>query len=479
MLDASALFPDSTQLSNSPLSPIELTALLRELTDLVLVLDRDGHYIKVIAHPADLYSLATECLGKTMHEVMPAEDADQLLRPIQTALESQTVVQLEYCLPINQQLRWYTARIIPTSDQQVLWLARNITDLKRVQDEHQTIEAALQQSENRFEKLTNNVPGAIYQFRLNPDGTSTFSYMSPRCRDFLGINPEEVVGDEFSITKSIHPEDADSFAQTVAHSAQTLQQWDWEGRVVLPSGQVRWIRGTSRPELQPDGSIIWDGLLIDINDRKAAELALQQSKLELERRVAERTQELQQKMMALQASEAKVQKSDARFQKLTANLPGMIYQFKLSTNGTMTCPYVSSGCRELFEVEPVEFRDNFSLRLIHPDDQDACQASILTSAHTLEPWRWEGRAFTASGKLKWIQGISRPERQPNGDIVWDGVMVDISDRKAAEAALRLSEERLRLVTSCAPIVLYAVDREGRFTFSDGKGLETLGALLHD
>jgi PAS domain-containing protein len=74
----------------------------------------------------------------------------------------------------------------------------------------------------------------------------------------------------------------------------------------------------------------------------------------------------------------------------------------------------------LYELEPEAVQSDFSLvyNLIHPDDLQEHKDSVALSAQTLQPWHWEGRMYTASGKLKWIQGASRPELQANGDIIW-------------------------------------------------------------
>ncbi|MFB2922612.1 ATP-binding protein, partial [Aerosakkonema funiforme] len=80
----------------------------------------------------------------------------------------------------------------------------------------------------------------------------------------------------------VHPEDAESHRQSIADSVQTLTPWQWEGRIVTPSGMIKWIHGEARIEKLADGTLMWDGLLLDISDRKQAELALQQKSVELE-----------------------------------------------------------------------------------------------------------------------------------------------------------------------------------------------------
>ena len=274
-------------------------------------------------------------------------------------------------------------------------------------------ETALRQSEARFQKLAANVPGMIYQFQLAADGTVSFPYVSSGCRELWELEPEVFQNSAIPAIQMIHPLDAQSFQESVAISAQTLKPWRWEGRLVLPGDRIKWISGASRPERGSKGNIIWDGLLIDISDRKLAESALIQS--------------------------------EARFQKMAANVPGMIYQYLLRPDGSNDFIYVSPGCRELYELEPEKLKKNsaFMWSAVHPDDLQPLSESIAISAKNLQPWIYEGRIVTRSGKLKWISGLARPELQPNGDILWEGVTIDISDRKLAEIALEQSKIALQ------------------------------------
>ncbi len=153
-------------------------------------------------------------------------------------------------------------------------------------------EEALRRSEARFARNAANVPGMMYQFVLHPNGAVAFPFVSSGCRDIYGLSPEEIQADPAAVLRIIHPDDAARFESSLAASAQTGQPWHWEGRIVLPNGDSKWIKGAARPEHQADGDVVWDGLLLDITQRKTVQEALQRSHEQLEDRVAERTQEI-------------------------------------------------------------------------------------------------------------------------------------------------------------------------------------------
>ncbi|MBW3638092.1 MAG: response regulator, partial [Armatimonadetes bacterium] len=144
--------------------------------------------------------------------------------------------------------------------------------------ERRQIENALRESEARFGRIVANVPGMVYQFVAKTDGTFQFSYVNEGSREIFGLEPEEILGDAYLLTGQIHPDDAESFSESVMRSAQTLEAWEWDGRFVSPQGVMKWIRGTSRPKREPNGEVVWDGILFDITQSKQSVDVLQHAK---------------------------------------------------------------------------------------------------------------------------------------------------------------------------------------------------------
>ncbi|MEH2210902.1 sensor histidine kinase [Nostoc sp.] len=149
---------------------------------------------------------------------------------------------------------------------------------------------------------------------------------------------------------------------------------------------------------------------------------------------------------------------------VAANLPGMIFQILQRQDGSVFIPYISSGCKYLYELEPEAVQADFQVlcKLIHPQDIQAFTESIAVCRNTVTPWHWEGRIVTPSGKLKWIQGTSQPELQEDGDFLWHGLIMDITDRKQAQEKLQESEARYKAILDAIPDLMFRISRDGEY-----------------
>ncbi len=117
-------------------SEAELRALFGGMTDVVLMLDREGRYLKIApTSPELLYKPVDELIGKTLHEMLPHEQADIFLGHIRQSLETQQLVGLEYNLTIGETNVWFDGRVSPMSHDTVIFVARDISTRKQMEDD--------------------------------------------------------------------------------------------------------------------------------------------------------------------------------------------------------------------------------------------------------------------------------------------------------------------------------------------------------
>ena len=166
-------------------------------------------------------------------------------------------------------------------------------------------EAALKESEARLRTLTDNLPaGMVYQLATGPDGTGRqFLYVSQSHEKLTGIPAEEVLRDASVAYDLILPEYRPALAEAEAVSIARRSLFDQEVEFRRKDGELRWCRIISEPRVQSDGSLIWDGIQIDITERKRAEREMAEINATLEERVAERAAELAQAQEALRQSQ--------------------------------------------------------------------------------------------------------------------------------------------------------------------------------
>ncbi len=187
------------------------------------------------------------------------------------------------------------------------------------------------------------------------------------------------------------------------------------------------------------------------------EIAIQQASL---------YQQVQLELAERQRVAAALRESEIRFQNMAANVPGAIFRYILRTNGTDGVLYMSAGCYRLWEVEAEQVVEDATIlwQMIHPEDLPEMRASVMESAQTLQPWFHAWRIITPSGCEKWLEAAGRPTQQANGDIIWDTLILDVSDRKRAEAALRESETRYRLLAENMNDLVCLHDLDGRYVY---------------
>ncbi|MGB3189176.1 MAG: PAS domain S-box protein [Limnoraphis sp.] len=273
------------------------------------------------------------------------------------------------------------------------------------------IEEKLRKTEQWLQQYSRQSPSSIYTLVLEPDGRLWFEYTSSAVETIHEVTLAQALENANLVIEQMHPDDRAGYLAAWTRSAESLELFSHEWRIITPTGQLKWLQATSKPERRSNGAIAWHGVIQDISEHKQAQEALR--------------------------------RSEERFQELAAASPGVIYTVIEYPNGPVCYEYLSPAFEDIHEisVESVLEDATITFNQIHRDDRDGYKQAIKESLESGKPFKHEWRIFTPSGKIKWIQANSRPQRRENGEIAWHGVVQDISDRKQAQELLHQSEAR--------------------------------------
>ncbi|MDB9313011.1 EAL domain-containing protein [Spirulina sp. CS-785/01] len=319
--------------------------------------------------------------------------------------------------------------------------------LRREIERRKQAEAALLESEQRFQNMAKNVPGAIFRYVLHPDGSDQVIYMSPGCYDLWEIQPEAVVQNAQVLWDMVHPDDREGMYESVQESVQTLQPWFWQWRIITPSRQLKWLEAAGRPERQENGDVVWDTLIMDVSDRKRNEAKRQQIQ------------------NALRTSEN-------RYRKVVEAQTDFILRSRPDTTITFAnealCRALGVTLDEIVGKKWSDFANASDL-----------ENQVFEPVSQLSPQNprciVENRDQRSNGAMGWTQWLNEGIFDDQGELVEiQSVGRDITELKRAEQALRESEERLRLVTENMSDLVCLHEPDGRYLYVTPSSQSLLG-----
>ncbi|MBF2025471.1 MAG: PAS domain S-box protein [Oscillatoriales cyanobacterium C42_A2020_001] len=377
----------------------------------------------------------------------------------------------------------YTEAALKASKIQLEWqfqeqenaLRNAIARLEKEIAERKQIEQTLATSDARLKNIAANIPGAIFQFCHN-SGRWQMDYISDGIWNIMGIRAEDVIKDLSAFTARIHPQDLRQYIASVADAVENLTPWHYEGRLIKPSGQVRWLQGDATPSQTPTGEVAFCGVFLDITDRKEAEIALQQAKQDLEGKIAERTQELQQVIAQLdqdnqerdrvlqerEAAEMRLHDREQFLRNIYESVNHEIFVIDIDENqefrhaglnrfaeqvtGFRTKDVVGKTMQEIFGVE---------------EGNGICQR-FQECVQTRSTIIYEECLTFQNQPTWWLTTLS--PLQDNNKRIYRlvGTAFDISDRIKAEQELKESKHLLQLVFNTLPQRVFWKDKTCRY-----------------
>jgi PAS domain S-box-containing protein len=173
-----------------------------------------------------------------------------------------------------------------------------------------------------------------------------------------------------------------------------------------------------------------------------------------------------------------LQRNETRLKGITDNLPGIIFQFYAKDSGEYGVSYISEPLDEYSRVmtdggtkAPDELFPTF-ISYIHEEDKESFFTSIKTAVETQSRWYFEGRLVMEQGKTVWVQGMSSPTRL-EGKTVFDGIILNISERKLAEEKSRKSEEKFHNIFMTTPNCIAITRLNDGLLIDANKGFEDM------
>ncbi len=163
-------------------------------------------------------------------------------------------------------------------------------------------------------------------------------------------------------------------------------------------------------------------------------------------------------------AEELIRKSNEMLTNLAAQVPGVVYQYRLYPDGRSAFPYSSPGMYEIYEVLPEEVREDASpvFSRLHPDDYNEVAEAIFESARNQTLFHVEFRVVLPKQGLRWRICYAKPFLQEDGSTLWYGIIQDSTTRKLAEEKLKASELKFKSYIDTSPDGVFVTDETGNY-----------------
>ncbi|MDD3491106.1 MAG: PAS domain S-box protein, partial [Paludibacter sp.] len=360
-------------------------------------------------------------VGKLATQVFPGieNDPGQWIKVFGEVSKSGKEIRFQQHLEANE--RWYDCVAYQYKPDHFAAVFLEITQQKKA-------EIALIDSQKLYHSFVEHIPGAV--FRKDLEGR--YIFVNELFCKTKRLKPEEIIGKTVQElyqyeknNKRIISKTTDFFQKTLPegdehhkHIIRTGETIEVEEVYVLPDGSKKYFQVVKSPVFGFQNRVTGSQeIQFEITERKIAENAL----IEKERQL----------------------------QTMISNLPGFVYRCAYDRNWTMY--YISDGCQTITGYKPEQLIGNHELAfndLIHPDDQIRIHNEWANVVPHNRVFTEEYRIIDIHGNIRWVWEQGRPVRDiDKNELYLEGFITEITDRKNAEEALALSEERFRTLFS--------------------------------
>jgi len=433
------------------------------MVDVILVLDKQGRYLKIAPTKTDnLYRMPAELIGNTVHEVLLTQLADMCVRVIGQTLATQQTLECEYNLQIGGRTVWFIAKVSPISPDTVIWAARDITVAKRNAIICQQAEQAFEDSQILLQLVMDSLPMGIFW----KDRNSRYLGCNQRMLLDAGLSSiQEIIGKtDFDMPwgedAKLH-EASDSLVLEFGQSLLNVEE-----TCTKIANTPKCLRTNKMPLKTPYGEII--GILCsyeDITEQKETERQLKASE-------EERDRLLQVLASQNQTLEVQVSQRTAELRTIIDAIPDYIFVIEREQMRMMYC---NNTCSRIFYQLPREqIEGKTILELFPPKQAEYCirqNQQVFTSGELLRTQE----SVNLSGNHHIFDVIKVPLKQADGQVYGLlGTVRDITSLKKLEFALDQSEQRFRNLVETSSDWVWEVNELGLYTYVSPQIFNILG-----
>ncbi|GAA0310232.1 EAL domain-containing protein [Rhodovulum strictum] len=346
------------------------------------------------------------------------EDLADLAERIRHSRDTLTPLDTRYRLHHPEKgLRWMMLSSIPFAqpDGAVIWYGNVFDATEQTEAERRAAEAAeaLHIAHERLNTMAESAPGALFEDRFEPDGTSWFPYFNAKMPELFGVTAEALRRDGKSIYRHIPDEDRARIDADFAIRRQDMSQIEFRHRIDHPQRGLRWVLVSAIPVAHPDGAVSWYGNVIDITEQ-----------LEVENRAA--------------IAAAALQRAHEQLSSVAEVAPVGLYEFRWLGPERIRFTYTSAHFEKLVGYSRAEIRrlQGGILRRLHPDDLATYTLGIEESSRTMTPRHNRLRILHPERGTVWLSAVAAPRLDPDGVVVWTGALLDVTADVEREAALK-------------------------------------------
>ena len=248
-------------------SEAELRSLFAAMTDMVIVYDADGRYIKIApTNLTGLYQPLEEMLGKSVYDIFPKEQADYIVARLRESIQSGEAVNSEYALQMDGKERWFSANASRLSENTAIWVAHDITERKQV-------EARIYFQAGLLE--------AVGQAVIATDLAGAVIYFNRAAEELYGCPAAKALGR--NILEIYVPTLSQAEAIEIMQQLNAGKTWSGEFLVQRQDGTIFPAQVSDSPVVNESGQLTAIiGISTDITERKQAEELMRRRLAELE-----------------------------------------------------------------------------------------------------------------------------------------------------------------------------------------------------